>query len=61
MQGKITAFGFDIAEMIAAFPPPGTFFEWTWRAEPEQLAALQLRRLKEELQRATANPFYARR
>ena len=61
MQGKITAFGFDIAGMIAAFPPPATFFERTWLAEPEQLAAMQLRRLKEELRRAAANPFHARR
>ena len=61
MQGKITAFGFDIAEMVSAFPPPSTFFERIWLAEPEQLEALQLRRLTQELRRAAANPFHARR
>jgi phenylacetate-CoA ligase len=61
MQGQITAFGFDVNEMIASFPPPPTFFETTWRAEPEQLAELQLNRLKTELKRTAANPFYARR
>jgi hypothetical protein len=61
MQGKITAFGFDVNDMIASFPPPPAFFETTWLAEPEQLAELQLSRLKEELRRTAANPFYARR
>jgi phenylacetate-CoA ligase len=61
MQGKITAFGFDVNELIASFPPPPAFFETTWLAEPEQLAALQLSRVKEELRRTAANPFYARR
>jgi phenylacetate-CoA ligase len=61
MQGEITAFGFDVNEMIASFPPPPVFFETTWLARPEQLAALQLSRLKAELRRTAANPFYGRR
>ena len=61
MQGKMAALGFDATEMIASFPPPATFFETTWLAEPEQLADLQLARLKQELRRTAANPFYARR
>ena len=60
MQAKIAALGVDLTEMTAAFPPPAAFFETTWLAEPEQLAALQLSRLKQELRRTAANPFYAR-
>ena len=57
----MSAAGFDVNEMIASFPPPPVFFDTVWLAEPEQLARLQLERLKTELQRTAANPFFARR
>jgi phenylacetate-CoA ligase len=61
MHAQVSAFGFDVNELIATFPPPPAFFATTWLSEPEQLAELQLSRLKRELRRAAANPFYARR
>lgn len=61
MTVQASAAGFDAQEMIASFPPPPEFFETVWLAEPEKLAEIQLGRLREELQRATRNPFFARR
>ncbi|HMG25936.1 MAG TPA: hypothetical protein VKH36_03890, partial [Acidimicrobiia bacterium] len=51
----------DYDELVREFPPPPEYFETAWRASPEAIERVQLRRLRERARAATHVPFFAKR
>ena len=51
----------DYDALMRRHAPPPEYFEGDWLAEPEQIEARQLERLKSRAQSAYAVPFFARR
>jgi phenylacetate-CoA ligase len=50
----------DAEAIVRLYPPAPEFFAGRWLDEPDRLRALQLGRLKDELERAARIPFYQR-
>lgn len=51
----------DYDELVREFPPPPEYFETVWRASPEAIERVQLRRLRERARAAGQVPFFAKR
>src|SRR5579872_2404001 len=50
----------DFPTLWREYPPPPTYFETVYRRSPDEIRALQDRRLRQQIARAWEVPFYQR-